>query len=111
MTTGVRTPLYYHSGWTTHALRMWDAGTLGWGELRAGFGGGLFFARRGYRDTRSTPMNTTDDFNFGPAFRVSWAFYSPGFLAIEGLFGLKKPLPLLGLAAQDMAHVTVGVEF
>lgn len=111
LATGVSASLYYHSAWTLHAYRMMDAGAIGWGELRAGFGGGIYYAKRGYRETREAAIDTADDFNFGPAFRVSWHFLSPAYFAVEGMFGLRKPLPVLGLAVQDMAHLAFGVEF
>jgi hypothetical protein len=111
MTSGVNTPLYYHSAWMISGLRTWSNGDLGWGPLSSGFGLSLFYARRGYRETTTSAIDEADDYNVGPCFRVGWNFLGPAYLAVEGMFGLRRPMNLIVLSAQDVAHVTVGVEF
>lgn len=110
-TVGIAAPLYYHSAWTLSAFKVWKGGEFGRGLVTAGLGAGLFYARRGYRDTEFSPLQTATDFNLGPAFRITWNFLDPAFFSVECMFGLRNPLPLIVLSAQDTAIVTVGVAF
>lgn len=109
--TGVSTPLYYHSAWTLTGFRLWKSGEFGHGAVTAGLGLGLFFAKRGYRDTETSPLQSATDYNIGPAFRVTWYFLDPVFFSVESIFGARRPVPLIVLSAQDIATITFGVAF
>ncbi len=109
--TGVQTPLYYHSAWTLSGYKTIKNGNFGVGTIESGLGFGIFYARRGYRDSTTSALDTADDFNLGPGFRVCWKFLGPASISVEAQFGMRRPLQLIVLSAQDVATVTVGASF
>ncbi len=48
ITTGVKTPVYYHNAYQAALFSTWKAGDLFWGELEAGFGGGFLYFGGGW---------------------------------------------------------------
>jgi len=90
---------------------MRNTGAFFWGPLQTGIGVGAYYAREGYRKDTDSAVQTSDDFTAGPAFRVSWNFMSHAFVSIDCMFGLRAPLNLLGLSAQEIPQFIFGVSF
>jgi len=109
--TGVKSSLYYHSAYTLSAYSMRNTGNFLWGPLRTGLGFGAFYSKQGYRQTETSTLETADDFTAGPAFRVGWNFLANAFVSIDCMFGLRAPFNLIGLSAQEIPQVVVGVNF
>ncbi len=109
--TGVKTTLYYESGYVLSALYLWQPGEILSGPVTAGLGLGFYYSKRGYRPGPSAALEEDEDSTGGPSFRAEWKFLGPFYLSAECLFGLRTPINLLVLSAQDVAHLTFGVRF
>jgi hypothetical protein len=107
-TTGVSTPLYYHSGYLLNIYGVWDVGKFLGGDITAGFGGGLYYGERGYRETTAAAVSKSSDFDFGPAVKVQWQPFHPLYFALDGMFGLKSVVPNLTLSYQDVILFSAG---
>jgi len=111
ISTGARTSLYVHNSYTLSGYHKWNLTKGPHVSLDAGFGAGVFYALRRYRPSVGQATDQADDFNAGPAFRISASAWNTFFFAIESMYGLKKPIPLIALSPQDTAHFSVGVQF
>ena len=109
-TSGVRTTHYFHSAYLLDAFWLWKPGDFGWGDIIAGFGGGLYFGNRGYRHTRTSDIHPSQDIDVGPAIRVAWYFAGPVFVAVETMFGVRNIIQPALFFFQDVSHVSLGVE-
>lgn len=109
--TGIKTALYYQSGYVASAYYLWSPGELLSGPITAGIGAGMYYGKRGYRETETSALTEVQDSTGGPAFRVEWRFLGPFYLSGEALFGLRLPAFLVYLSAQDIAHVAFGLRF
>lgn len=108
--TGYRSRHDYLAGYVLMGFYRMPIGELFTQEVELGVGGGGYFGRRGFRDTpTSENIVEWDDFNIGPAFRVS---YHPGFffVRIETLLALSSPNNII-LVFQDMTTLSLGVRF
>lgn len=108
--TGYRSRYDYLAGYVLMGFYRMPVGELFTQEVELGVGGGGYFGRRGFRDSpESSDTVEWDDFNIGPAFRVS---YHPGFffLRIETLLALSNPNNII-LVFQDMTTFSIGVKF
>jgi hypothetical protein len=104
---GVKNSVYYHSGYLLSGFWQFDAGAYLWGNVRAGIGGGVHFAKRGYTD--GTTNECTTDVAIGPAIRATWEIFPYGFIGVEGLYGFG--LNNLLLVFQSVNSIIFGVRF
>jgi len=91
-------------------MKTWNADSFLWGDLRAGFGVGLFFSQREFQDEGSTLTEKSSDFGLGPAFRVKWVFVAPVYMNMEVIWGLRDLTAHLTLNGQDLVTFSIGVE-
>jgi Ca2+-binding RTX toxin-like protein len=108
-TIGVNSNYYYHSSYTAILFRTWKSGSLFWGDVESGFGGGVNYAVRGFRDEGSSIEETKSDVVIGPAFFVQWQFIGPLYLKLDMLWGLRGISQLIGLNGQDVIFLSLGV--
>ncbi len=108
--TGVKSPLYYHSAYLATFHKLWSSGSFFWGSLRAGLGGGLFFASRGFREDPSQSVDSTQDLALGPSFLVNWYFLGPCYISLESLYGIRSPWSHLMLSFQDVTILSLGFQ-
>lgn len=110
-TAGVQTRLYYHSTYGVSAYKYWRAGEL-WGfEVQTGFGGGFFYAERGFRDGDTMPLTRSTDIGFGPALLLQWNFPRT-FIKLESTYGLSKIFTTVFAASvQDNTVIAVGLRW
>lgn len=105
---GVSNDIYYHNSYMFSGFRQVDLDKMWWGKVRAGFGGGLHFAKRGYED--GADKDSASDFSLGPSIRVTWEIFPYGFIGIESFFGLGN-LQAFILSYQQITLLTFGVRF
>lgn len=105
--TGLQTSIYYQSSYMLAAYKAWKAGDFWWGPVYAGFGAGVGLSQRGYKAGPTAPVHNDSDFNFGPAFRVTWMFLPSAYLNFDMVYGLG--LASLELAGQDNAIFSIGL--
>jgi hypothetical protein len=105
---GVKTKIYYHSGYVVSAFSQKEMGDFWWGKLRAGFGGGIHYAQRQYVD--GAVNETKSDFALGPAMRVTWEIFPFGFIGVDELYGIRS-LETLVLSTQNIISLIFGVRF
>lgn len=88
-TAGVKSQLYYQSTYGLAAYKYWKSGEL-WGyEVQTGFGGGIYYTARGFRDGVNAPLEQTSDTGVGPAILVQWNF-PYWFLKLEATMALQN---------------------
>jgi hypothetical protein len=106
---GVKNAYYYHSSYTASLFRTWKAGSLFWGEVESGLGGGLMYSERGFQDEGSTESQKKSDVVLGPAFFVQWFLVRPVYLKLDMLWGFRGLSPLIGLNGQDVIFLSLGL--
>ena len=85
---GVKTRLYYHSGYTVHGNFSFlekDWGIIG---LNAGAGWGAFFAEKGLQSTADSKLVSQRDFLTGPSAYVFFNLPGPFYISMDCLFGI-----------------------
>lgn len=110
VSTGVKTKIYYHNAYQGSLLSKWTAGDLFWGELEAGFGGGLLYGVRGYRDNVDESYERETNTVVGPTIYVGWEVLPHVMISLEVLYGIRD-LSALSLVFQENAVGSVGVRF
>lgn len=105
---GVKSGYYYHSNYSASFFRTWEAGSLFWGDMRSGVGGGLMFAQRGFQDENSTVNRKKSDFAAGPAYFLQWHFAGPIYLKLDMIWGLRGLSQMIGLNGQDVVFLSIG---
>jgi len=108
--TGVQSEVAYQSTFAGSYFRTWKAGDFA-GVVTAGFGAGGFYTKRGFKDGALAQEESSDDWGFGPSFRVNWSPTEMLFLNVEGIYGLKVLGPHLAFNFQDLVNFTLGVRF
>ena len=83
--TGVNNNLSYHSSYTLSGYKTWNL-SQALGQISSGFGLGLMYGARGFRDTTTSALEEVTDVNFGPAMRIHWSIADSFFLNLESLF-------------------------
>jgi hypothetical protein len=106
---GVKSAYYYNSSYTAGFFRTWKAGSLFWGEIESGLGGGVMYAERGFQDEGSTEEQKKSDVVAGPAFFVQWFVAGPVYLKLDMLWGFRGLGPLIGLNGQDVVFLSLGL--
>jgi hypothetical protein len=110
ITTGVKTPVYYHNAYQASLLSRWRAGDLFWGELEAGFGGGLLYAVRGYREDTDQDYDKEGNLVWGPTIYLGWEILPSVMISLEAIYGLYGT-DSLGLVFQENCAGSIGVKF
>ena len=105
-TTGVRSSVYYVSAYTLAGYYSWKAGDFWWGPLYAGFGGGVGYSQRGYRNGTSASLSNDTDLNIGPAFRLTWMILGSCYVNFDAIWGVG--IPSIELAGQDNVIFSIG---
>ncbi|MDZ4676533.1 MAG: hypothetical protein SGI74_03405 [Oligoflexia bacterium] len=109
--TGAHTATYYTSAYTASYYRTWNPGKFFWGNLRAGFGGGLGYIERGYRSSTSTSnYETRTEILAGPSFRATWNFLGPMVFTFDGLYGFGIATIGLPPLMHDLVMFSLGCE-
>jgi hypothetical protein len=110
ISTGVKTPVYYHNAWQLGLFSTWKPGDLLWGELEAGFGGGFLHAVRGYRNNTDEEYERESNTVFGPAIYIGWQLFSGVMISLEALYGIRNTEALY-LVFQENCAGSIGVRF
>lgn len=107
-TAGVQSQLYFQSTYGLAAYKYWKAGDL-WGyEVQTGFGGGVYYSVRGFRDGVNAPLEKASDVGVGPAILVQWNFPSV-FLKLEATMALQNIFTtVFGSTVSDNTVFAVG---
>lgn len=105
---GVSNDIYYHNSYMLSGFRQVDLDDFWWGKVRAGLGGGLHYAQRGYED--GDKKQSASDFSLGPSVRVTWEIFPYCFVGIESFFGLGS-FQVFVLSTQQISLLTFGVRF
>lgn len=106
--SGVQSQLYYHSTYNIAIYKTWKAGDFWNYPVEAGFGGGVFYSERGFRDGVSAPLEVDRQTAFGPALQVQWNI-SHFFVKLECTYGLANILQSgFSSSVQDNALFAVG---
>lgn len=106
---GVNSSYYYQSNYTVNLFRTWKSGSLFWGDVDSGLGGGLMYAVRGFQDEGSSTEEKKSDIVVGPAFFVQWQLAGPLYLKLDMLWGIRGISELIGLNGQDVVFLSLGV--
>lgn len=105
---GVQTQLYYHTTYGLSAYKHWRAGTLFNCDIQTGFGLGIYYAERGFRDGTTASIEKVTDLGVGPAILVQWNINS-FFIKLESTYGLANLLyTILASSVQDNTVFSVG---
>jgi hypothetical protein len=108
--TGARSAYYYHSNYSVSVMKNWDSGVFVRGKLRSGVGVGLFYTEIAFQDEGASSEETSNDFGFGPAFKVRWYALDPFFVNLELIFGIRDVYRNLTMNGQDLVSFSMGVE-
>lgn len=112
MSTGTASKLYYFSGYTFGMYSSKEIGQVFGSPVTGGLGAGGFYSKMGYRETVDDDLEEASDAGLGPGFRLSWVFFDPFYMSIEGIFGVTTiPLYLLYLSTQDIVVFSIGLRF
>ena len=66
----------------------------------------------GYRESVDEDLEEVSDAGLGPGFKLTWLFFEPVFLSIEGIFGVTTlPTYILYLSTQDIVVFSIGMRF
>ncbi len=110
ISTGVKTPVYYHNAYQLGWLSTWKAGDLFLGELEAGFGGAILHGVRGYRDDTDSSYDKETNTVFGPAIYIGWEILPHVMISMETIFGIYKEKASY-LIFQENCAGSIGVKF
>lgn len=105
---GTNSNIYYHTSYTASLFSSWKLGSLFWGEIESGLGGGIMGASRGFLDTGSATEEKKNDIAIGPAFFVQWYFAGPAYLKIDMIWGIRG-MAIIGLNGQDVIFASLGI--
>ncbi|MCE3012154.1 MAG: hypothetical protein LW878_03730 [Proteobacteria bacterium] len=105
---GVKNDVYYHSAYQVSYFKQTDLDQFWWGKIRAGFGGGLHYAKRGLQD--GTTEEEASDFSLGPSVRVSWQVAPWTVIGIESFTGIGS-VNIILLSSQQITTMFLGVRF
>ncbi len=108
--TGYHTRYDYMSAYIANVYKTFELAELWKTPATAGFGLGVYYSARGFRDTPESAIQETNDFGIGPAFYVALHPFDLFFLRIETLYAAGSGYNIL-LVFQDAAQITVGVSF
>lgn len=107
--TGSHTGYYYVSAYQLGYYWTWDPGEFIWGKVSSGFGVSAYYSQRGYRESTTATLETSDDYALGPAIRVKWNFLGPAYLGLEAMYGLRSIGHHLQLSFQTVTLFSLGV--
>ena len=110
ISTGVKTPVYFHNAYQISWLSTWKAGDLLWGEVEAGFGGSVLYAIRGYRDDPSDSYDKQGNTVLGPAIYLGWEVLPHVMISLEAIYGVYNSYPAY-LVFQENCAGSIGVRF
>lgn len=111
---GVATDVYYHSTYKLAAFSRWEAGDFLTRPIDAGFGGGVLYAERGFKDSGASET-TKSDYVLGPAFFVRVTLIGPLYLSVDCVYGIigssSRSGDVLALNARDHVNLAIGVRW
>ena len=107
--SGVRNDYYYHSSYGVHAFRLKTVGEAFGGQITTGIGLGSMYSKRGFKDTNDTSEQTSNDYVFGPAFRLNWTIANSFYVNVDATYGLRDIFSHLTLNFQDVISTSIGV--
>jgi len=111
---GVATDVYYHSTYKLAVLSRWEAGDFLTRPIDAGFGGGVLYAERGFKDSGSSET-TKNDYVLGPAFFVRVTLIDPLYLSVDCVYGIlgssSRSGDILALNARDHVNFVIGARW
>ena len=107
---GVETEIYYHNSYRFSFYKQSAFGSVLGIKQRAGFGIGLLYAKRAYREDKNAKEQVETDFNVGPAFRFSLDISEYMFVSLESMYGINNLLFLV-LSFQNTSSINFGVKF
>ncbi len=110
ISTGAKTPVYYHNAWQLGFYATWNPGDVLWGEVEAGFGGGILHAVRGYRDDTDDEYERESNTVYGPSLYIGWELFSNVLITLEALYGVRDS-DALRLIFQENCVGSIGVRF
>jgi hypothetical protein len=105
---GVKNDVYYHSAYQLSYFKQTDLEPFWWGKIRAGLGGGIHYAQRGYQDGQENLKSS--DASIGPAIRVTWAMTQNVILGLESFAGIGGSQIII-LSTQQISTLFLGVRF
>ena len=105
---GVSNKYYYHNAYGLHAMSLGKVGRLLGGDVVAGGGLGLMYAKRAFKDLDSSEAGK-DDFAIGPAFRVNWTIFNFMYINIDATYGIRNFGSHLFLNFQDVISTSLGI--
>lgn len=105
---GVKNDVYYHSAYQFSYFKQTDLDQFWWGKIRAGFGGGIHYAKRGLDD--GTQKEEASDFSLGPSVRVGWQVAPMTVIGIESFTGIGS-VNIILLSSQQITTMYLGVRF
>lgn len=107
--TGVANQYYYQSNYQLSYYWMLNNGTMWGGKISPGFGLGTMYTVRSFKDQGATNELKSDDFAFGPSFRIHWILFDSVYLGLDAMWGLRNMANIVGLAYQDYTCLSFGV--
>ena len=107
---GVQTEIYYHNAYRFSFYRQEAFGSFFGIKQRAGFGIGLLYAIRAYREDKEAQEESETDLNVGPAFRYTLDINKNLFMSLESMYGINNLLFLV-LSFQNTNSINFGVRF
>lgn len=110
ISTGVKTSVYYHNAYQLSLLSRWRAGELFWGEVEAGFGGGVLYGVRGYREDTDQDFEKEGNLVWGPTIYIGWEVLSNVWISLEAIYGIYST-DALALVFQENCVGSIGVSF
>jgi hypothetical protein len=110
ISTGVKTKVYYHNAYQASLLSTWRPGKLFWGEVEAGFGGGLLYGVRGYRDDPDDDFDKQGNAVWGPTMYMGWEVLPNVIISLEVIYGIFDS-SVLALITQENCAGSIGVRF
>lgn len=108
--TGFASKYDYFSGYSSSYYWTYKPGTLFGGDVDAGFGAGLYFTQRGFRESLTTSTSNKNDIGFGPSFNVIWSPAQWFFVRVQSLFAISHANNMM-LFFQDSSNASVGFQW
>lgn len=108
--SGVKNTYYYRTTFSISILKTWRTPQLFWGDTITGIGLGSTYSENGFKDDGDSKVDKDVDMTIGPAFKMKWHFLGPGFMSMEAIYGIRRPIThLLSLQFQDFIIFTLGI--